>query len=440
MKNILIIILIVSSLNIYSQDNRLIFPRRIQLNESTTPLNDSISHVVNIKRTNLQKYDNYSIEFGEHNFVVDKIQLIDRGINGYGFWGEDTSNYNSVYLSIINDRISGFINVENEKYKIMTLDDGQYLITTIKNPPLNMANDVLELNEFDKDSISSITRGVEKHKTIRILVLFTSNSGDPKIVFEDIISTIDFTNQTFINSSINAKVELAYLGKTDYNAIPIDSANLHLNRFNAKNDGYIDEVHDLRDLVHADVCALIYHMSGFSIGGMANQNTPYSTSPDKAFMVVNRDYIDSYSNIFPHELGHIVGCNHIDSYQYSGPSFNFQTIMTEGGYGYKAIPYWSNPGVTYEGVATGTSTKNSANIWSINYDAILDFRIVPDHLILSSSPVSNSFFYQFRGNETITVNQNFSISAEKTVVLKSKEITLGDNFSVAVNGSLELSQ
>ncbi len=67
----------------------------------------------------------------------------------------------------------------------------------------------------------------------------------------------------------------------------------------------IDEVHQLRDIVHADVCVLICKTSSF-IGVTDTLGLAYvGASAESAFMFIADSY-SLYEHVFAHELGHIV--------------------------------------------------------------------------------------------------------------------------------------
>lgn len=445
MRSLIIIILIVfTSLNIWSQDNRLIFQENE--NKSAVKISSDNSKVstVNIDVSNILKSNSFSVQFDRHDFVIDKIQIIDRGINGYGFWGEEMSNGSSiVHLSIMNEEISGFINIEENKYIVSTSADGQYLISkVVKDMIIDRSNDVfINLAEEKSSSISQLSSSTEKHRKIRILVLHTSSAGTSSNLLGRLETTIEYTNKTFKNSKIDAEVELVYFGQTSYTETCSDSdtnndnLSTDLTYFRNKNDGVMDEVHQLRDLVHADVCVLIcktHEGLTYSVAGIA---TPAASS-ESAFMIVGRNFIGN-DVTFAHELGHLVGCKHAHAYEYESGNLKFQTLMSETGNAYE-IPYWSNHLAYYQGVALAAHQINSASVWASKYNTVLGFRIVPDNLTLTTSPISGSYYYQFRANESLEIN-GVSIPNNKKVKLKSKTVTIGNNFSIAANSQLEIS-
>ena len=260
MKKILcIIILVVTCQYTYgrdNKDNRLIFEEYSEINDRKSSDDKLNSHLVTIELLNLFKYDDFSIQFASYNFNIEKEQLIDRGINGFGFFGKNVSGDDAVYLSILDNKVNGFINVKNEKYIVSTSDNGLYLISKSENNEVAMKrSEGIKINSSEKDKSESLkSSSTEKHKKIRMLVLYTDRAGNsPQAIYESILESIDHTNKTFNNSKINAQVELAYIGRTNYTEVDIYT---DLERFMNKNDGIMDEVHTLRDLLQADVCVL----------------------------------------------------------------------------------------------------------------------------------------------------------------------------------------
>ena len=78
----------------------------------------------------------------------------------------------------------------------------------------------------------------------------------------------------------------------------------HVFRFADKGDGYMDEVHALRDQHKADISALIVHDPNGC--GLSAAVAPPA---DRAFTVVHHECAAlSYS--LAHEIGHLIGARH----------------------------------------------------------------------------------------------------------------------------------
>ena len=145
-----------------------------------------------------------------------------------------------------------------------------------------------------------------------------------------------------------------------------------LDRLTNTNDGYMDEVHQLRKQYNADIVVLI--TLAYDYGGLgwvlSNVNGNYAN----AFNVVRVQQI-SYTTTSIHEIGHNMGMLHeVENNSISPPLFPYAygwywTGTDSKVYGsvmsYTGIesPYFSNPNETHYGAATGTSTANNAQVF-----------------------------------------------------------------------------
>jgi len=207
-----------------------------------------------------------------------------------------------------------------------------------------------------------------------------------------------------------------------------------LTRFRNKNDGYMDEVHSLRDQYSADVCVLLCDIPssldyiGLAWGIRANRQD--------AFCIV--DYAYSSSNMtFAHEIGHLIGCRHnlgndssITPYPY-GHGYTqenaFRTIMgthikgkdQNGNKIYCAYcprkPYWSGPNVSSPYGITGNAlTSDNVRVINENYDRMMTLR-----------PTNNGLLYLHQGIVDIAIGDT---------IYDDKVITVGEVFVDAPQG------
>ena len=162
-------------------------------------------------------------------------------------------------------------------------------------------------------SFAGLTCPPTEQSVIDVAVFYTPAARDQAGGSAAIKTQIDLmaaeTNTAYEASGVNQRINLVaaeeVVGYRETHDLTIDIARLR-----GASDGYMDEIHDIRDTVAADIVLLI--VAGSS--GRAYQLSVPSTSAEwRAFGVVN-----AYStNTFAHELGHIMGLRH-DRYEVCG--------------------------------------------------------------------------------------------------------------------------
>ena len=128
-----------------------------------------------------------------------------------------------------------------------------------------------------------------------------ANYGDVKRELVDL--SIEEGNESFRNSGLgHIKLRLVHAYQTGY--VEEGEHFDHVWRFADKGDGYMEEVHALRDKYKADVAMLI--VDDPKGCGLA---TRVYADADEAFAVVHHDCAAlTYS--LAHEIGHIIGARH----------------------------------------------------------------------------------------------------------------------------------
>lgn len=210
--------------------------------------------------------------------------------------------------------------------------------------------------------------------TVEILVAYTPAArlyaGGASAMLAAINSHIALTNLCYANSDIPLVLHVAAVVETNYTEA--STFNTDLSRLQATSDGYMDELHTLRNNYGADLVALIRRNSAGGVAGLAYVNTgnadasfaPYAFS-------VTADIWASGNLAFPHELGHNFGnwhdrqnsSNLTHPYSYGWRFYgndNVQYITVMAYYPGTRIPYFSNPTINYQGQPTGVASGPTA--------------------------------------------------------------------------------
>lgn len=200
---------------------------------------------------------------------------------------------------------------------------------------------------------------------IDVLVAYTaearSAAGGTSAIEAQIDLAVAETNQGYINSGVTQRIRLVHKVEISYSEGGFDWG-LTLDRLQDTADGYMDNIHALRDTYHADLVALIVNAGDYcGLGYLMQSVSPYFAS--YAFCLVSRSCATGYYSL-AHEMGHNMGAHHdratggTGAYEYShgyqATDKTFRTIMAYNCTGgCLRINYWSNPDVTYNGKPTG---------------------------------------------------------------------------------------
>jgi peptidyl-Asp metalloendopeptidase len=210
---------------------------------------------------------------------------------------------------------------------------------------------------------------------IDIMVVYTQRAltwaGGEAAMNAHIAAWISETNTGYVDSQVNQRVRLVHSEMVSYNENAAGTGDYYympktLDHLTYKIDGYMDNVHAMRDTYAADMVVLLVGPVGGSIAGVGwlmGQSWVRHDFEPYAFSVVAAAY--AYNLVLPHEMGHNMGADHDRdhssgggafpySYGYCLPGTTYHTIMAyDSSSCIHRINRWSNPDVNYSGVPTG---------------------------------------------------------------------------------------
>ena len=283
---------------------------------------------------------------------------------------------------------------------------------------------------------------------VDLLVAYTSdarislNFNTENEIKAYIQNAVSESNLCFINSKVNCSIRLVHVVEVEYNET--QNPSLDLNRSVDQADGYLDDLHSLRDQYGADLVTLLVSKGDGSLGGIAKSMAyPSLDFESSGFNVVVMDQIGAPNYSLLHEIGHNMGClhNREDAMNRGIPetdpsnnsvfkAFNYgkrwlvdgegyRTIMsydTEGTLTYSnRIPHFSNPNIEYQGISTGNlDSEDNAQVLNTTAPYVSNFR---DSVIQQIVPSLQELTVEEGNASSVTIrlasklDQNMTITA-----------------------------
>lgn len=316
--------------------------------------------------------------------VVAVRQRLDRRPGGKVTWlGRiDGSPMSSVVLSVDGDRVVGSVLLPGSgSFRILPDADGLHSVRQVETnreggcaadsaagPDLAALVRTGTSGESPRSAAGADpvtpTFAPDDGSVVDLMVLYTPEAlaASPGIVAE-IETEVAAVNQAYVNTGIPMSLRLVHTGVTSTG----DSGNstTDLVQMWDPDDGINDEIHPLRDAKCADLVTLITE-TGSACGVafvMANVTPGFAAF---GFSAVQRGCFGG-GIVLGHELGHNMAARHdwdVDptdfgpytyNHGYVCPCNNWHDIMAYGNAcgGCGAIPYFSNPDITYGGLPLG---------------------------------------------------------------------------------------
>jgi metallopeptidase family M12-like protein len=203
---------------------------------------------------------------------------------------------------------------------------------------------------------------------IDAIVAYTRKAASnyPDIERELVDLAIAETNKSFRLSNLgHIKLRLVHAYKTDY--VEEGAHFDHVWRFADKGDGYMEEIHGLRDKHRADVAVLV--VDDPKGCGLA---TRVRADADEAFAVVHHACAAANYTL-AHEIGHLIGASHELSYV-NGTKWRDIMSSKESCGGCPRVPVWSSPTVLIKGEIAGTAILDNARVIADQAARVAAFR------------------------------------------------------------------
>ena len=301
-----------------------------------------------------------------------------------------------VTLAVRGKKMAGTIVSGQRLYKIEPTEDNRHRLVEIDDDamrpdhhPLVVPDDGTPAEppapepELQQPSAAGATGSVTTaaattNTTVDLLVVYTSTArakqGGQAAMNALIALGVDLANQAYRNSQIAMQLRLVRAAEVAYTET--GNINTDLVRLRSTSDGFMDQVHTLRNQYKADLVALIVDNGGSYCGiAYVMANGPRASFAPWAFSVTDRDCVSN--NTLTHELGHNMGNAHDRasggtgvfpySYGYRDPIGKFRTIMAYPcpNVSCPRVKYFSNPKILINGRPAGidhqVNPSNSAD-------------------------------------------------------------------------------
>ncbi len=425
---------------------------------------------VRIDLNKLLNENELAIKINNDIIRIKKDKLIKHGLSSYGFFGRsEGKDFNNVVITTRKDNVIGSFFLDSIKYSITTFKDDEYYLMEVVARSAKLdddyiyeetAEEVINNNVKISDKLSTIVDSENLQDLIaatmainsvnacnmRILVLYTPAAEAAMSDIQNSIQhAINLSNQYMANSLVSETWELAYSGLTIYYEYPGDGRIIDRNRFRNNGDGYMDEVHNLREKFSADVCVLISKcMESGSCGGIAYAID--AATPANAFCLVHSQYlqIGNDNTVFPHEIGHLLACRHENDvsatpyaygHGYAIPGTSYTTIMATIP---NHIPHWSNPYRVYDSYETGTASWNDcARVLRDEIPEKIHFLQPENNIVITSADITNMSFGDVISEQAATLS-GVTIFNGSILKIRSNEVTINNGFTAELGAELEI--
>jgi len=282
-----------------------------------------------------------------------------------------------LYITRLNPKNGKYFLLDLDRKKTESLEGSPSMVPPKETEQKNPVNETGTSSGTEQTTSSVSVNDVNSPDVVSVMIVYTPSAASWALSSEGGINNtisqiMQKSNLALGNSNSLLQFELVYSGEVNYTEL---NTSDDLYRLTNTADGYMDEVHSLRNTYGADVVVLLENIS--FTGGIGWLLNSTSGSPAYAFSIT-RVQQASFTYTAVHEVGHNMGCHHskLQNYQPGPGIFSYSagwrwvgtnggkycSVMTYESGSYFAdgqthtrVPYFSNPSINYYGVPTGNA-------------------------------------------------------------------------------------
>ncbi len=406
---------------------------------------DVIINLIPLKSKS-KAYGKVRIDFLDHSIMVRRTKFLS-GLKGSVIWiGKPENLDGSIVMSICGSALFGQIELKDGTYKIEPVRGTNthriFKLDPEKAAPIDDGGLVPPRDEFpgEMNIIPAIPVGKDDGSVFDVLALYTNGfaeayPGDALVAQISYLAGV--ANTSYANSEVSLTARVVGLREIDYSDNG-EMANALDDLTNGK--GVFSKVAALRNQLGADLVVLLRVFKDDNVAcGLGWQMTSLSSSFEKwAFSVVQVGRITQGSSIsyctdqtLAHEMGHNMGCDHEEAnatagvfkYSYGHCFYPYKSVMAYCTSAETRVSYFSNPNVTYDGIATGAEDANNAQSINKVKQTIAQFR---DSKCLGAMTVSSN---------SLLLNREESSEVTVTVTGEYNYLVEGETVKAKVNAA-----
>ncbi|MCY4529861.1 MAG: leucine-rich repeat domain-containing protein, partial [Chloroflexi bacterium] len=234
------------------------------------------------------------------------VEHVEPTASGHALWGSlEGVELGTMTLVVTGSIVVGTVRTPYAVYTIRTAGDGTYVIRQIDESSLPPSGEPLEASPSPRDpSTQSDDIPPDDGSVIDVMVVYTPlaklREGGRAAIEALIDLFVAEANQAYANSGVIHRIKLVLREEVDYTEDGY--SQLDLQRLRRAFDGYMDHVHERRDLYAADLIHIVVGKSDTGgLGGFRGESAAFGFGLTASY---------AGGLVFAHELGHNMGLRH----------------------------------------------------------------------------------------------------------------------------------